>query len=76
MVIAWRGTTDAATYSVERSATGPDGPWSTVCDRCATDDSTPWTDPTAPASALWYRVIPYNEQGVEGMVSPAAYVGF
>lgn len=73
--IAWRGTTDAATYSIERSTAGPSGPWSTVCNRCATDDSTPWTDRNAPATSLWYRVLAENEQRIPGTWSVVKMVG-
>ncbi len=68
--VAWRGTTDAATYSVEQSTTGPGGPWEVVCNRCATDDSTPWLESRVPAGSAWYRVAGFNEQGVSGPWSP------
>ena len=70
-VIAWRGTTDAARYTVQQAAS-PAGTWTTICQQCATDNDTPWTDPgTAPAAATWYRVIPYTAQGRVGVPSAA-----
>ncbi len=74
VILAWRGTTDAATYSVEQSTAGPRGPWSTVCRKCANDDTTPWTCSSAPGTEVWYRVIPYNENGIVGTPSPAVKV--
>jgi hypothetical protein len=44
--ITWRGVAGADTYSVEK-AMSPAGPWTTVCARCATDNDTPWIDPTS-----------------------------
>lgn len=44
--ITWRGVAGADTYSVQR-ASAPSGPWTTVCARCATDNDTPWIDPTS-----------------------------
>jgi hypothetical protein len=68
--IAWRGTAVAAAYSVERSTAGPDGPWTVICDRCATDLDAPWRDRTQPAGPSWYRVRAYNRSGVPGDYSP------
>ncbi|GAC1398999.1 MAG: hypothetical protein NVS4B12_05030 [Ktedonobacteraceae bacterium] len=68
-VLLWRGTAGAASYTIERSATGADGPWAVICDRCATDMSTPWTDTAAPRGVLWYRVTGYNVSGVAGTPS-------
>src|SRR5947208_8152972 len=59
-VLVWRGTAVAASYSIERSTSGPSGPWMIICDKCATDTSTPWTDTTTPPGAVWYRVMAYN----------------
>lgn len=68
-VLVWRGAAFAADYTVERSTTGANGPWAVICDKCATDLSTPWTDTMTPAGALWYRVIAYNISGVAGRPS-------
>ena len=68
-VIAWRGTTDALHYSIERSSNAT-GPWTLVCSKCATDDQTPWTDKTSLATPSYYRVIPYNADGIVGIPSP------
>ncbi len=65
-VLVWRGTAVAASYTIERSTSSANGPWTVICDKCATDMSTPWSYPTTPAGALWYRVIPYNLSGVAG----------
>lgn len=64
--IAWRGTAVAAAYSVERSTAGPAGPWTIICNRCATDNDTPWKDRTQPQGSVWYRVRAYNLSGVPG----------
>src|SRR5260370_40459 len=74
-VLVWRGTALAASYSIERSTSGASGPWTVICDRCATDNSTPWVDTTAPAGALWYRVIAYNLSGVAGSPSSPYHAG-
>jgi endo-1,4-beta-mannosidase len=68
-VLLWRGTAVAASYTIERSASGPDGPWIVICNKCAMDTSTPWTDTTTPAGALWYRVTAYNLSGIAGSPS-------
>jgi len=64
-VIAWRGAVGAANYTVQRSITGSSGPWTVVCNQCATDNETPWTDTGAPANA-WYRVRGFNLDDVAG----------
>ena len=68
--VAWRGTAVADRYTVERATKGPGGPWTVACDRCATDNATPWTDASQPAGAGWYRVWAYNLSGVSGPYSP------
>ena len=35
--IEWRGTAGAANYSVEESTSGASGPWTAICNLCATD---------------------------------------
>jgi len=65
-VLIWRGTALAASYTIERSTSGADGPWTVICDKCATDMSTPWVDTTTPTGTLWYRVTAYNVAGVAG----------
>jgi hypothetical protein len=67
--IAWRGSTLGDTYSIERSTSGVNGPWTLVCNHCATDNSTPWTDTTQPSGALWYRVRASNIVDVTGPYS-------
>ncbi len=68
--IAWRGTTIAVTYSVERSTNGTQGSWIVVCDRCTSDTTMPWTDTSKPAGKVWYRIRAYNMAGVAGVYSP------
>ena len=68
-LVAWRGSALGAIYSIERSSAGASGPWTLICNRCATDNSTPWTDHTQPAGPLWYRVQAFNLAGVAGPYS-------
>jgi hypothetical protein len=65
-----RGAAGADTYSIRR---GPktDGPWTTLCDRCVTDVESSWNDPNPATTNKWYRVIPYNLDGVAGTPSQA-----
>lgn len=70
-VLVWRGTAVAASYTIERSTISASGPWTVICDKCATDTDTPWKDGTTPPGAVWYRVIAYNLSGVAGKPSSA-----
>src|SRR6266487_2391324 len=74
-VLVWRGAALAASYTVERSTSGANGPWRVICDKCATDRSTPWKDTTTPAGTLWYRVVAYNLSGVAGRPSSPYQAG-
>lgn len=65
-VLVWRGSAVAASYTIESSTSNANWDWTVICDKCATDMSTPWSDTTIPRGALWYRVIPYNLSGVAG----------
>ena len=68
--IAWRGAFGAATYTVERSTQGADGPWTAICDRCATDFDTPWTDDSQPTGdTIAYRVRAYSVADTPGAYS-------
>ena len=68
-LIEWQGAAGAATYVVQRSTVGPDGPWTTICTTC-TDNSTPWLDAGAPnGPGIWYEVTAVNPGGVAGPVS-------
>ena len=67
--ISWRGVVGADTYSVERALSSPDGPWQVICDRCATDYSTPWPIPPPTGIPAWYRVRAYNLAGLAGPYS-------
>ena len=64
-LVAWRGSAGAVSYSIERKD-GDSAPWSTICDKCATDVDTPWIDPK-PARGFFggakYRVTAYNADG-------------
>ncbi len=68
--IDWRGAFGAATYSVERSTDGISGPWVVICNRCATDESTPWQDVNQPSGIVAYRIRGYSVSGVPGPYSP------
>lgn len=74
-VLVWRGTALAASYTIERSTSGDQGPWTVICDKCATDMSTPWTDTTTPIGALWYRVTANNLAGAAGPPSSPYQAG-
>ncbi len=67
--LRWEGVAVAASYTIERSTSGPDGPWKVVCNNCATDVQTPWVDKTIPRGPVWYRVTAYNLSGVAGTPS-------
>jgi hypothetical protein len=73
--LIWRGTAIAASYSVERSTVSPSGPWTVICNQCASDTTTPWLDAQLPAGPLWYRVVPYNVSGVAGTPSVSYQAG-
>jgi len=68
--VAWRGAVLADRYTIERATHGPGGPWTVACVRCATDNTTPWTDVSQPAGVVWYRVRAYNLSGQPGPYSP------
>jgi len=67
--IYWRGAPGAYTYSVARSTTSATSGFTTICNQCATDWSTPWLDSTAPAGEKWYYVTAYNIDGTAGGAS-------
>lgn len=66
--IYWRGSAAANTYTIERSTTGPTSGFSTICNQCATDWDSPWTD-TSASGEVWYRITPYNLDNVAGTTS-------
>ncbi len=68
-MLAWRGVVGAYTYSVERSAVSASGPYTVVCDQCATDNTTPWLDSSRPTGPIWYRVRAYTMTGQAGPYS-------
>ena len=63
--VYWQGSAGAADYSVQHAST-KHGPWTTVCNHCVTDMSNGWPQTTRGG---WYRVIPYNLDGVTGPAS-------
>lgn len=69
-LVAWRGSAGAIDYSVQRQ-TGAAGKWETICDRCATDADSPWSDPKPMLMGVKYRVIGYNADGVASAPSVA-----
>lgn len=73
--LVWQGTASAASYTIERSSSSPNGPWSIICNQCATDNDTPWIDTQVPVGPLWYRVIAYNLSGVASLPSEAQQAG-
>nr|WP_243867226.1 carbohydrate binding domain-containing protein [Paenibacillus sp. BK720] len=74
--LKWRGAAAADKYTVERATAGASGPWTVVCNQCATDTSTPWTDSTSVSgTAYWYRVKAHNLAGVAGSYSPVYATG-
>ncbi len=70
-LVSWRGSAGAVSYSVQRQ-TSATAPWETICDKCATDEDTPWADPK-PVGLFGshYRVIAYNADGVASEPSAA-----
>ena len=73
--LIWQGTAIAANYTIERSTIGPNGPWSVICAKCATDNNVPWVDAQVPVGPLWYRVIAYNLSGIAGLPSASYQAG-
>jgi hypothetical protein len=67
--IVWRGAFGADTYTAERSTQGASGPWTVICNRCATDFNTPWSDTSKPTGNVWYRVQGYTVSGTPGSYS-------
>lgn len=67
--IFWRGTAVANTYTVERATSSSSGPWTIICNQCATDNDTPWVDLTQPAGLSWYRLKAVNLSSVSGPFS-------
>jgi mannan endo-1,4-beta-mannosidase len=66
-VIAWRGSTFAVKYTIERQASAS-APWVVVSDS-ATDADTPFVDLAAGFSIPTYRVTAYNADGIASQPS-------
>jgi len=64
----WRGSAGARNYSIQKSPSAQ-GPWATICNRCVTDLSDGFADPSASPVAAWYRVVPYSLDGKPGPAS-------
>jgi hypothetical protein len=74
-ILKWQGTVGAATYEITRSTNGPDGPWTVVCNSCATDNSTPWSDPTTPVTGkAWYRLRAFNINALASSYSATSMI--
>lgn len=74
--LKWRGTAAADKYTVERATAGASGPWTVVCNQCATDNDTPWTDSASVSgTSYWYRVKAHNTAGVAGAYSAVYATG-
>ena len=67
--IGWHGAFGADTYTVERSTQGANGPWTAICNHCATDNNTPWIDRSTILGPAWYRVQGYSISGIPGPFS-------
>ena len=67
--IAWRGAAFGDIYSIERSLISANGPWTTICDLCVTDNGSPWTDTTQQEGTNWYRIQAFNVDGVASAYS-------
>ena len=67
--LEWRGVAGAYAYTIERSVAGPGGPWTVVCNRCATDNDTPWFIESQ-QETVWYRVQASSLSGIESAFSP------
>jgi len=62
--MAWRGAAGAANYTVESSPSNS-GPWTSICEKCITDNETPFLSQYI-IKNLWYRVKGINLDGVSG----------
>lgn len=67
--IVWRGAFGVDRYTVERSTQGAIGPWTVICNQCATDLTTPWVDATQPTGNIAYRVRGYSVLDIAGSYS-------
>jgi hypothetical protein len=68
-VVKWRGVAGADSYTIERSVTGPGGPWVVVCPQCTNDWKAPYDDPATLAGAVLYRIKAHNMNGIAGLYS-------
>lgn len=69
-VVRWRGVVGAAYYSIERSTSGENGPWETICEKHVSDHHLSWTDTSRDLmTKAWYRIKALNISGIEGKYS-------
>mmetsp|Transcript_26365 Transcript_26365/g.66297 ORF Transcript_26365/g.66297 Transcript_26365/m.66297 type:complete len:455 (+) Transcript_26365:112-1476(+) len=74
--VAWRGAVGADRYSLQVRQAGAQQ-WSTLCERCATDDQTPLALSTLPVTGSWeYRVWAHGLGAVSGPASPVYQYSF
>jgi len=69
--LVWRGATLAVRYDVE-VAQAPEGPFTKICDKCASDHDVPWDVPAQFQSYSYIRVRGYSLKGTPGRYSAAA----
>jgi mannan endo-1,4-beta-mannosidase len=68
--IVFRGVVGAAYYTLERSVSGENGPWTVVFDKRPADYCTHWVDPLRnQIRDAWYRMRAFNAAGVGGRYS-------
>jgi len=70
--LAWRGAALAWNYTIQRSSGGTTGPWSTVCDECASDLTDPVPLPQGTQPGDGFRVAGAGRDGGLGPWSAAA----
>jgi hypothetical protein len=68
--VVWRGAAGATTYGIARSHDiTARGSWEAICERCLTDATPSYQDPSPPSGPVWYRLTPYNANDHAGMYS-------
>lgn len=72
--VSWRGSTGAASYTLERSTEGAEGAWETVAegfDDAAVELEAEVVDPTEEAGEVWYRLRAVGPEGAASDPSEA-----
>jgi hypothetical protein len=67
--LAWQGVAGAFWYTIERSRSGRDGTWVTICEKC-TDNEVPWMDKSRPPGTVWYKIKASNSSEAGGYSAP------